>query len=170
MEIETPGASEKTDSPYYTVTTLKLILLSIFTLGIFETIWFYKNWKVYRNKHNEDISPFWRAVFAGFTGFSFFERVKGEFAAQQLAFGYNPVALGLLLLFGNMLSRLPGFWFLLTYISIVPIVIVNNSLIQYNGHVYGTRSKDDRISILQWGIVIFGCCLLFFALVGIAAE
>ncbi len=46
----------------YAQATWQLIFLSILTFGIYETYWFYRNWKHFKIHKNLDISPGWRTV------------------------------------------------------------------------------------------------------------
>jgi len=39
-----------------------LVLLYVFTFGIYEIYWFYRNWKHMKIHKNLDISPGWRTV------------------------------------------------------------------------------------------------------------
>ncbi|MCJ8313874.1 MAG: hypothetical protein HRU38_17285 [Saccharospirillaceae bacterium] len=51
---------------FYVVSKKKFLLLMIFTLGIYEVYWFYKNWSLYKVKSHENIWPVPRAIFALF--------------------------------------------------------------------------------------------------------
>ena len=44
------------------ISVLKLIFLSLLTMGIYHLYWFYKNWKFIKQNYKEDISPGWRTV------------------------------------------------------------------------------------------------------------
>ena len=48
------------------VPTGKFILLSVITFGIYELVWFYRNWNLLKEDKGLKISPFWRAFFAPF--------------------------------------------------------------------------------------------------------
>ena len=62
ITVERGGASD--ELPFYSVSTLKFVLLSLATFTIYETFWFYKNWKIIKARTGSDISPFWRAIFS----------------------------------------------------------------------------------------------------------
>ena len=42
------------------------VILSIFTFGIYDMIWMYRNWKYFKYTEKTDIMPFWRAWFGLF--------------------------------------------------------------------------------------------------------
>jgi hypothetical protein len=60
------GHENEAKPRYFHVSIGRLIALSIFSCGVFETYWMYKNWKYIRSQTGENISPFWRAIFGVF--------------------------------------------------------------------------------------------------------
>jgi hypothetical protein len=54
----------------------KLIVLSIFTFGIYELVWMYRNWMYFKQQEKSDILPFMRSWFAIFFIFSLFKKIK----------------------------------------------------------------------------------------------
>src|SRR4051812_24335 len=96
MDIAAETVAVDSPNPYYTLSTMKLVFLSVITLGIYNCVWFYKNWKVYEAKNKEGISPFWRSFFYGFTCFTLFGHFKSEFDLNKLEFEYNPTIMGII--------------------------------------------------------------------------
>ena len=43
---------------YFAVSPLKLVVMSVCTMGGYELYWFYRNWVLVKNMENTDISPF----------------------------------------------------------------------------------------------------------------
>ena len=58
--------SDPESAPFFAVSVPKLILLSTCTSGLYELFWFYKNWRLVREREDSDILPFWRAFFGFF--------------------------------------------------------------------------------------------------------
>ena len=56
--------SKEGEPLFFHVSVGRFILLSIFTLGIFEVYWFYKNWRSIRERRQNNISPVIRALFS----------------------------------------------------------------------------------------------------------
>ena len=85
------GSSENPAPPpvaplFFTASPLKLIVMSICTIGIYEIYWFYKNWKLIRERTGQKIRPFWRAVFSPIWAYSCFKEIKaraGECKIQE---------------------------------------------------------------------------------------
>jgi hypothetical protein len=69
-----PHSTESSDSQqeispevlFLPASPLKLVVMSLCTFGLYELYWFYMNWNLLKQRHNSDISPFWRAFFAIF--------------------------------------------------------------------------------------------------------
>lgn len=92
----------------------RLVLLSIFTFGIYEIYWFYRNWKHIKIHKNLDIRPAWRTVglfvpiyninliyrqFADIRDFAMESGLKTYSSPGWLTFGYillNGIPLALL--------------------------------------------------------------------------
>ena len=56
----------KTAPPFYVVSPVKLLLLTIFTFGCYNVFWLYQNWKAYSKYNEKKISPLFRSIFAPF--------------------------------------------------------------------------------------------------------
>ncbi|MGY0646353.1 MAG: DUF4234 domain-containing protein, partial [Paraglaciecola chathamensis] len=77
--ITTPddGVQESTkEIHYFTVSTFKLVVMSIFTFGIYDLYWFYRNWTALKKLERPEIMPFWRAFFAPLFAYSLFSRIQ----------------------------------------------------------------------------------------------
>ncbi|MEM8866686.1 MAG: DUF4234 domain-containing protein [Verrucomicrobiota bacterium] len=61
-ESAAPAAGEP-EVFFYPTVTWKFVLLSIFTLGIYEIYWVYKCWSFVKANGRPNIRPFWRAIF-----------------------------------------------------------------------------------------------------------
>jgi len=63
---------------YYPVSLVKLFILSIATLNIYQLFWFYRNWKYIKQRDDSAIMPFWRAVFTPLWFFPFYRDLKHD--------------------------------------------------------------------------------------------
>ena len=50
--------------PYFPVSTLKLVIMSFCTLGVYEIYWFWMNWCSIKRHGERNIMPIWRSLFA----------------------------------------------------------------------------------------------------------
>jgi hypothetical protein len=82
IDLETEIDSTKEES-FYVVSTKKLTLLFIFTMGIYALYWHYKNWSQYKKLHDQDIWPVPRAIFSVFFTHALFEHISLQLQEQQ---------------------------------------------------------------------------------------
>ncbi len=138
------------------VSPLKFILFSIFSLGIFEFVYFWRMWRSIKRTTGENIKPFWRTIFTvPFFLFSFFKYAKsldeqsktkpGLFTFLYLIFS--------ILYFGSVLISkntiiIYLFWFLNLIIPLAIIVYVQNSINQHWPKEYSIKKKFSKKEIL----------------------
>src|SRR5688572_18941040 len=104
-----------TPTPFFAVTTTKLVVMSILTFSFYEIYWFYKNWKIIRDRTGQRISPFWRAVFQILFCYPLFKHVRDhEAAPAQVHAGI--FAIGFIVV--SMLWRLPEPYSLASFASV----------------------------------------------------
>jgi hypothetical protein len=65
----------KAPDEFYVLAPSKLVIMLVATMGIYSIYWFYQNWMRQRHKHNEDIWPLARALFAIFFAHRLFRRI-----------------------------------------------------------------------------------------------
>ncbi len=67
------------ENPFYVISPVKLLLLTILNLGTFHIFWIYQNWRANKkNRRFEPISPLFRSVFSVFFIHDFLKRVQIE--------------------------------------------------------------------------------------------
>lgn len=147
-----------------TIPIKKVVGLSILTFGIYEMVWFYKCWKTLATKFGHKISPFWRALFCGFSGFWLFPILEKYIKSFGLkAFVGSTAALAYFLL--NALYKLPDPWWLICFLSIIIIAVVQDKINKVNEQYFpnATLNKWSGINTF-WAII--GGIMLFLALIG----
>ncbi|VUD58452.1 hypothetical protein TDB9533_02426 [Thalassocella blandensis] len=75
---------------FYVVGITKFFVLFIATLGIYSIYWFYRNWKLYRRRNNEDIWPVARGIFSIFFAHSLFNNVEAVIDNKKLEYSWSP--------------------------------------------------------------------------------
>ena len=58
--------STQAEAAYLYISPFRLIFMSIFSFGIYEIYWIYKNWRYAKERDGLDIMPFWRGWFGIF--------------------------------------------------------------------------------------------------------
>jgi hypothetical protein len=153
-------------APLFAVSPGKLVVMSLCTLGAYEVYWAYKQWDAERRREHEDLSPFWRALFAPLWGFSLFPRIVRLAVAHGVPphWSASPIALSYLLL--ELTWRLPGDFWLVSLFSFVPVVIVQHSINKLNAAVAPEAPRNDRFTGGNIAAISIGGVLLLFAILG----
>jgi hypothetical protein len=118
---------------YFTAGAMKFSLMSLTTFGIYEPYWFYRNWRIIRDREQSQISPFWRACFAPIWTFSMGSRLTKEAKDQNIPLGLPVVALGVIYLLLNALWRLPDPYWLVTTLTFIPLLLFDFAARRLNG-------------------------------------
>ena len=90
----------------------KFVLMSILTFGLYELVWFYRNWRYVKQAENSNIWPWARAFFAPLWYYALLKRLDYTNAAILV------VAYWLLV----SLWRLPDPYFLVSTLSFLPLM------------------------------------------------
>jgi hypothetical protein len=117
---------------YHHISPLKFVALSVLTFGLYELYWCYKCWKYIRTEEDSRISPFWRAFFAPLWIYPLSKRI---YAGEKKLLG---VLLAVAYFLMSALWKLSDpYWLLssLTFVSLLPLVFVVDSLNRADGFV-----------------------------------
>ena len=147
------------DFPAHAVSTTKLVVLSLVTFGLYEIYWFYRNWKLMRDRQGEAVSPFWRAVFSPLTAYSLFERIKGiEGPGREAGWGASGLAVAYLLTISAW--RLPDPWWLVSLLSFVVLIpvqgTINEVAVERGLQVDRSFSGWNVMALVVGGVLLFG--------------
>lgn len=177
-EIENPNlVVEKTDKvksnnvscsnvEYFSVSSRKLVVLSIATLGLYEIYWFYKNWQAVKEQGKEEISPFWRTIFTFIFALGLFERVLSSSKKVGYKKVYNPLVLTVIYILLIFTVKMPDIWFLLSFLSFIPLLTIQKAINFNNSIVVKDYVEDDRFSAWEMFISIIGGILVFLTIFG----
>lgn len=112
----------------------QLILFDFITFGLYFIYWSYRNWKHLKDYKNLDINPGKKAlallipligIAFVFEQFDAFKKFSEEAGAKTL---FSPGWLTIGLIVFNAISWLPDPFWLLSFLSVVPIALVQRSL------------------------------------------
>ena len=155
---------------FFTASPLKLIVMSICTIGIYEIYWFYKNWKLIKERTGQKIRPFWRAVFSPIWAYSCFKEIKaraGECKIQEsLPIGLLAIAYFTI----SVTSMVPEPYWLISLFIFLPLLPANSVALKVNRHSDAGYVQNGRFSALNWVGIVVGGVLLFFAIIATFAP
>jgi hypothetical protein len=149
------------------------VLLSIVTFGIYEIVWFYRNWKHLKAHKNLDISPGWRTVglFVPIYGLVLAYRQLRDIKSFSMASGikksYSPGWILFAWIFLSSLWKLPDpFWFV-AFLSVWPLAVVQGVLNSYWGIEQPDLKVRTKFSGRQIALLVIGvlwCCMVLLGM------
>lgn len=149
---------------YFAVSTVKLLLLSLSTLGLYQFYWFYKNWQLIKAREQSRISPSWRAFFGYFFCYALFRRIR-ESAQTTGAQSLPAELLTTAWIITNLLAGIPDPYWLLTFLSVVFLVPVQVAANRVNAAQAPLHDPNARFTSGNIATVIIGGLLLVLAVI-----
>jgi hypothetical protein len=150
---------------FFDVSVLKLVVMSTVTFNLYQIYWFYKNWRMAKER-GEDVIPILRAIFAVLFAYPLFKdiRERGRSASLTLL----PGAGGLVFLFFllQMSWRLPDPAWLLGFLSVVPLAIVQNDIAKLHRALGLDPGINNRFTWQNIVGVVLGGLWLLLAIIG----
>lgn len=139
---------------FFTLSTTKLILMSICTFGLYEYYWFYKNWVAIRDAGNK-CSPFWRAFFAPFFAYSCFKHIQRSSKQNNISSVFAPGIFAVSYFILSGLWRLPDPYWLISTLSFLPLISANSLALSVN-KTQNPNFTNSRFTKWDWALLIFG--------------
>jgi hypothetical protein len=170
MTIETNINESELEPFFFATSTLKLVLMSVFTLGLYELYWFYKNWYLIRKRTDEKIMPFWRAFFAPLWAHSCFKHINASFTEGDSTKDLGIVSCAILYFLLYALWRLPNPYWLVSFLSFLPLIPMNNAAIQVNLKQSPTFDGNRNFSKQNWIGIIIGGVILLLTFIGMMSP
>jgi hypothetical protein len=170
--LESYGITDKTKLKFFVRRPGALFVASLFTVGLYDVYWFYKNWAAVRDATGQKLSPFWRTVFTVFYAYPLFKIMN----LQAKRYGFGSQSPGLLALgyifvpyigaagssshkMGITTPLMYGAQLLATAVAIFFLVTAQDAAIHANTKGKG-GAKFERFSSFEIGIVVLGLLLV----------
>jgi len=168
MDQTTPEVMMQESSPvYFSVSKPKLIVMSLCTFGIYEIYWFFKNWKLVKERTGQNISPFWRAVFPIFFCYSLFNSIQHSANSHGVLSRMRPGWLAFSYIALGVSWKLPGSAWLISFLTFLPLLLVQEVINDINVKVAPDAEFNSKFSWKNIIVIIIGGILLFFSVLGI---
>jgi hypothetical protein len=168
MKQETPQVmTDRPSALYFSVSKTKLIVMSMFSWGIYEFYWFYKNWKLIKESTGQDIRPFWRTFFAPFYCYSLFKSVKQSADSHGILSEISPGWLTAAYIGIYVTHKFPDPIWLISFLSFLPLLPVQGVINQLNSKVALEYELNDHFSWKNIVVIILGGILLILLLTDI---
>ncbi len=155
---------------YFTASILKLVVMTVCTLGIYELYWFYKNWILIRQRTGRSLSPLWRATFAPFWGYALFKDIKKVADENEVENNVWPITQGLAFLFLMMMGFYPGSLSVLSVFGVLALIPANQAAVSVNQRLVRGFQQNDRFTVWNWiamtaGVLTIGLFVISYMIV-----
>lgn len=150
---------------YFPVSPIKLAVLSICTFSLYEIYWFYKNWRLVKEREHSDIMPFWRAFFSFFFCYSLFQRI-GKSAKER---SLPPISAGWLAagwIIVSLLWKLPDPYWLVSCLAFFFILPVQKTVNEINAQYAPDHDQNNRFRVWNIAAVVAGGIFLILIIIG----
>jgi hypothetical protein len=150
---------------YFPVSVPKLLVMSVCTFGVYEFYWFYMNWKLEQVRSSKKMMPFWRALFSVVWAQSLFERIARRAQDEGVRPQFSPSPMAFLFLVLMLSMKLPDPYWVISLLTIVPILRVHRTAIAINRRATPDAPVNAKFGALNiLGVVIGGLALLVLVL------
>ncbi|TLX74582.1 hypothetical protein E9993_11710 [Labilibacter sediminis] len=171
--LEEPNVNQ---SRFLYVSQSRFVIMSIVTVGLWETYWIYKNWRYLKERDNLDIMPVWRALFGIFFIHSLLSKIKGDKEVnliEKATFSSGFLAAGwiIVLLIGNFCGRSDDFdiqivGYLISTSSFLFLLPVQKAIIRTNS-LLTSKPEYYGWSLGQIVCLVIGVPLFLLVLIGV---
>jgi hypothetical protein len=174
FQFQEASAERSFESHYSNIQPIwHLIVLTVITIGFYQIVWFYKTWKQLRNYNNWDLSYVYRTVFTfiPIIGFiivvNLFNRIKRLIKQNDINNRIYPVLSMIAFYILNALFRLPKQYWLLGFLSVLPIAHIQYALNNYWGKVQVNHLIRRKFTKRQWVLVVIGSFYWILIIIGL---
>jgi hypothetical protein len=152
--------------PFFAVSLLKLTVLSLVTIGIYELYWFYRHWMRIRERGEPNIMPFWRAFFAVIYCYPCFARIK--LAGVRSRIGAAPPfgLLAICYILAKLSWKLSGPFLLISLLAVVFLLPIQSYVNRINAADSPEHDPNSRFSRWNWVAVVVGGICFILAVIG----
>lgn len=153
--------AEQIDSskhPYpYVISTTKLVLMSLATLGVYQVYWFYKQFKSFKALGQCNVVVWFSALFAGLTSYTLFKGISNAVKEINPDKGFSPRSLAILYFFIGVF---------LGFFNFIPLIDVQNNITYYWEKKLGDKLVRSPFGVSNFiAIIIVWIVVITFALI-----
>jgi uncharacterized protein DUF4339 len=153
-------------APWFVVGPVKLAVMSIVTLGLYQVFWFYRHWKQARDVQHDDVWPIPRAIFGVIFAYPLFSELADTAAVRGHAHVPNAIFSTILFVALTVAQRLPDPWWLVTFFSVVPLLPIQRAANAIALEDAPGTDPNTRFTGLNWVGIVVGGLFLLLALIG----
>jgi hypothetical protein len=153
---------------FWAVSLQKLIVMSVFTIGLYQFYWFYKNWDFINDRQKLRIKPIWRSIFRYIFCYSLFNRVRQAAREVNINTRISPALLTVAYIVLNIFERLPhpGIW--ISFLSILILLPVQNLINKIHKQVAPHSEINNRYLKANIVTIVIGAIFLLLGFIGMS--
>jgi hypothetical protein len=140
---------------FFSVSPVKLLVMSIATFGVYEIFWFFANWQRMK-KRGQNVSPFWRTLFATIFCYSLFKTVKETATSSGIPARFSPGFLAVGWIVTTLMWRLPDPGWLVANAAVLFLLPVQKSMTDVNEALYPGHDPNARFTAWNVAAIAFG--------------
>ena len=159
------GAAPERKAHFFDVSILKLVVMSTVTFNFYQIYWFYRNWKIAKERGDEVI-PLARAIFAVLFAFPLFKEVRDVGRSAGVEVAQSAGALAFLFFVLQALWRLPDPFWLLGFLTVIPLAIVQHDVAKLHRSLGLDPTTNSRFTWLNVVAIVVGGLWLLLAVIG----
>jgi hypothetical protein len=149
---------------FFDVSVWKLVVMSTVTFGAYQIYWFYRNWKMMKDR-GEDLIPVLRAIFGVLFAYALFKEVRDEGQTATLPRILNAGALALVYFLMQLLWRLPDPLWLLGFVTVLPLAVVQVDIAKLHRAFGLDPTINDRFTWKNVVGIVLGSLWIFLVIV-----
>ena len=169
--VADPGAiNSHTEVRFFAVSPVKLVALSVCTLGFYQVYWFYKHWVLIKERSEPDIVPWARALFGVFWCYSCFEFIRNDerHLGIEPTLPAGPLAIAWIAV--SLTWRLPEPYYLIGFLSPLLLIPAQRHVNRINALAAPGHDQNTRFSAWNWLAVVVGGLFIGLIMLGLAGR
>lgn len=163
---DSPAEATEVEPPLFAVSILKLIVLSIVTLGLYEMYWAYKHWVAIRLREQSEIMPAPRAFFGVIFAWALFRRIEKIGVAEGVPDAPPAGFLAIAWVVVTLCWRLPDPVWLISMAAPVFMLPIQAYANRINAQLAPAHDRNARFGWANIAWIVVGGIILALAIVG----
>jgi len=155
---------------FFAMSIPKLVVMSIFSLNLYQIYWFYKNWDFINDRKKASMRPGLRAIFLLFFCYPLFREIKKTSKELGIKSNLIPSLSAIVFIFFKVLDNFDSILALLTFLSIIPLISVQQLINEIHQKTTPDIPIDSKYSAINIVLIILGGIVLTLAIIGILFQ
>ena len=154
---------------FFVVSYKRLLLCSIFSFGLYEIYWFYRNWLSIKEAEESKIMPFWRAIFTLIWCYPLFKKIYETSQSRGYKASESYLWVAIIYIIVMLTHNLPTPLWLISMFSVLVLIPVQRAAFAANLSIQPEAAVEKQwtrgqLIILAFSAFLWGLNLLAFLL------